>query len=391
VSRLSVVFWVLVGASLGAAENALAVDPLFFECRWVDSKGHGPFGVLVRDWNGDGRPDLAVSNAASETVSILLGTGGGRFSHADQISTGKIPRPLASADLDGDGKLDLAVGHASGAPTQVFRGDGWGGFVFLNEYSSGEHPFEIAFEDLDGDGKLDMVVLNESNAVWSGPEGKIGVHRGRGDGTFEKATILLAGEKPAGLAVTDLDGRPGLDIAAANWGSNDVSLFFREGEGFRKGAPVTGNIQNPYALAAEDLDGDGHADLAFPDLRGFVHVFWGAGDGTFPTSGAWQVGKGARWVEVADVDGDGRPDLLTADVLPNNVSILRKAGERRIHNAQVVKVGGNPRMVRAADFDGDGRIDLVVPNQADHDLTLLLQRDEGGERSCPPKAPKPGP
>jgi hypothetical protein len=348
-----------------------------------------PFAVIVEDWNGDGRPDLAVSNSGSASVSILLGTGGGRFAHAARIPMGRFPRSLTAADLDDDGKPDLAVGHASGSGTHLFRGNGKGAFEFLGEYNSGDHPFAVAFEDLDGDAELDMVVVNESNAVFNTGVGTVGIHRGRGGGTFEKATILRAGQYPAGLAVADFDGRPGPDLAVSNWGSDDLFLFFRNDEGFTPGAPITRNVFKPYALATADFDGDGHADLGVPDLRGILQVFWGAGDGTFPTSGAWQVGKGVRWVEAADVDGDGRPDLLTADVFPNNISILRNAGERKLRHAEVVRVGVNPRMVRAADLDGDGRIDLVVPNQADHDLAILLRRDKTGERPCEPKATAP--
>ena len=357
-----------------------------FECRRIDPKGDVPFGVITADWNGDGRLDLAVSNAGSGTISILLGTGSGRFARAPALLVGANPRSMDAADIDGDGDLDFAVGHARGGDVFVFRGDGKGGFEFVDEYSSGEHPFDVAFVDLDEDGKLDLLVVNESNSGYSSERGKIGIHTGKGDGTFERRPALLYARRfPAGLAVGELNGKPGVDFGVSNWGTDEITLFFNEGGGVFSDRDLPKRGINPYDLAAADFDGDGHTDLAHPDLRGGVHLRWGVGDGTFPTSVAFETGRGVRWVEAADVNDDGLVDLLTADVFDDQISILRNAGDRKFWPAQSIPVGAHPRMVKAGDLDGDGRTDLVVTNEADNDLVLLFQRDAEGARPCPPK------
>jgi hypothetical protein len=375
----------LFGLFLGAAAAAPAVEPLVFECRRLEHGGRTPFGVVVGDWNGDGKPDLAVSNAGSSDVSVLLGTGGGSFRSHGALDVGGTPRSITAGDVNGDRFLDLVVGHAIPNTTLVLRGDGRGGFEPAGAYVSGESPFEVELSDADSDGVLDLLVANESNMPRSPERGRIAIHPGRGDGTFGEPEILQAGRFPAALEVAELDGRPGLDLAVASWGSDSVSLFFRDGKAFVPGPTIEPGIDNPYSLEAADLDGDGRTDLALTHIHGQVRVLFGTGSGEFGEEKALRVGRGVRWVTSADLDGDGRLDLVTTDVAVDTVSILRNAGGRTFHPAQPIPVGDHPRMARAADLDGDGRLDLVVTQEADASLGILLQRPPGRGRACPVK------
>jgi hypothetical protein len=377
----------LLGLTLALPTGPAPAEPLEFQCRRVGYGGDTPFAVIVGDWNGDRSPDLAVSNAGSGSVSLLLGSGDGRFRRHAELPSPRVPRPMASADLDGDGDLDLAVGHVFPHATRIFLGDGAGGFEEAGRYRSGESPFDVAFADVDGDSILDLVVANESNTTISPEQGKIGVHPGRGDGTFGDPIVLRDGRFPSAVEVAEIDGKPGLDLAVAAWGSDAVSLFFRHGAAWRAGAVLRPDLKNPYALVAADLDEDGFTDLAVPHLDGLVRLLYGTGDGEFVPAAPLEAGRGVRWLTAADLDGDGRVDLVTADVRPDTVSILRNAGGRRFAEREVVAVGNHPRVVEAADLDGDGRADLVVTNQRDHDLAVLLQRDPGGGSPCPPKSP----
>src|SRR5262249_30447336 len=89
------------------------IPPAPFFIRALPATGAGPSSIGLVDFNGDGRKDLAVTNLAANTVSVMLGDGFGGFgAHVDYV-TGSQPRALAIADLNGDGKPDLVTANSA--------------------------------------------------------------------------------------------------------------------------------------------------------------------------------------------------------------------------------------------------------------------------------------
>ena len=133
----------------------------------------------VGDFNGDGKVDLAVTNATDNKVSILLGNGDGTFQPQATYDVGGQPGPIAVGDFNGDGKLDLAVGNLTGQTISVLIGNGDGTFQPQVTYStSGVMPISIAVGDFNGDGKLDIVIADY-------PYSTVQIMIGNGDGTFQ--------------------------------------------------------------------------------------------------------------------------------------------------------------------------------------------------------------
>src|SRR5204863_51264 len=107
-----------------------------------------------------------VANYGSNTVSVLLGTGGGSFGPKTDFAAGGPPYSVATGDLDGDGKLDLAVANGSSNTVSVLLGTGTDSFGPKTDFATGSAPVSVAIGDLDGDGKSDLAVANiSSNTV----------------------------------------------------------------------------------------------------------------------------------------------------------------------------------------------------------------------------------
>jgi hypothetical protein len=120
----------------------------------------GPYAVAVGDFNGDGKPDLAVANWLSSNVSMLLGNGDGTFQAVRNFDVGSGPRSVAVGDFNGDGKPDLAVANYYPSNVSVLLGNGDGSFQAATNFDAGSGPDSVAGDDFNGDGQADLVEAN---------------------------------------------------------------------------------------------------------------------------------------------------------------------------------------------------------------------------------------
>ncbi len=205
--------------------------------------------------NRDGNLDLAVANARSNDVSVLLGTGTGSFGTATNFGVGASPESVAIADLNGDGNLDLATTNQESNNVSVLLGTGTGSFGTATNFGVGNNPYDLAIADLNGDGKLDLAIANSVS-------NNVSVLLGTGTGSFGTATNFGVGSGPESVAIVDLNGDGNLDLAAANRFSNNVSVLLGTGTGSFGAATNFGVGGGPVELAIADLNGDGKLDLA---------------------------------------------------------------------------------------------------------------------------------
>jgi len=266
-------------------------DGTFQDAVYYPSGGLGASSLAIADLNGDGKPDIAVSNTAitafgpaGGVVGVLLNNGDGTFRSDGTYSVGSNPAAsLAIADLNGDGKPDIVV--ASSCPTvaecdpnvEVLLGNGDGTFLSAAFYSSGGFTAtSVAIGDFNGDGKPDIVVSNSSSCVnvASCPSGNgaVGVLLGNGDGTFQSPVSYASGGFNANFVTTvDANGDGILDLVVLNecadstctGGGIGVLLGNRDGT-FQTAATQSSGINSsfPGAVAAADLNADGKQDVA---------------------------------------------------------------------------------------------------------------------------------
>ncbi len=183
--------------------------------------GGTPIFVAVGDFNLDGKPDMVVANNGDHSVSVLMGNGDGTFQKAqtlNNVDTGVYgPYSIVVADFNGDQKPDLAVANFSEGTVSVLLGNGDGTFQEKHDYPTGDGPFTLAQGDFLGNGKLDLVTANNSNTV--------SVLLGNGDGTFQSVQNYKAGYSPASVAVGDFNGDGKPDLAVANRGDSTISVL----------------------------------------------------------------------------------------------------------------------------------------------------------------------
>ncbi|MBL7994544.1 VCBS repeat-containing protein [bacterium] len=360
------------------------IDVSSFASKLDFTAGTSPYTVAVGDIDGDGKADVAVVNEASNTVSIFRNTGtGGSSSFAAKVdfTTGTSPRGVAVGDVDGDGKPDVVITNNGGTTISVFRNTSTSGAITLDpkvDFTMGNGPNMVAIGDVDGDGKADLVVASEFSS------GMISIFRNTGTvGTISFAAKVdsMTGSGPWGVAIGDVDGDGKPDIVNANAGNNTVSVFRNTGTiGSISLDPkidfATGSY--PLGVAIGDVDGDGKSDIVVTNYSGAsVSVFRNTTTGgsiTFALKADFATGNVPAGVALCDMDGDGKVDVATANYGSSTVSVLKNtsiSGTISLAAKVDFTTGSSPVGVAIADIDGDGKPDLAVTNQGSGSFSVL--------------------
>jgi hypothetical protein len=323
--------------------------------------------VAVGDVNGDGKPDVVVANFGGSTVGVLLGNGDGTFQPVMTFNPGILnPTAIEIADVNGDGKPDLVVGIWSGG-VGVLLGNGDGTFQPTVAYASGGvQVSDVAVADVNHDGKPDLIVVNYGSLQG------LGVLLGNGDGTFQPAASYGSGVYAWSVAVADVNGDGNSDLLVAGGLFGGAAVALGNGDGtFKPAVSYSWSGEWAQSIAVADVNGDHKPDLlvAVCETSGCEHgaaaVLLGNGDGTFQAAVDYDSGgAGANGIAVADVDGDGKPDLLVANWVTSSVGVLLGNGDGTFQPAVTYSSGGlSPMAIVAADVNGDGKPDLVVRNE----------------------------
>ena len=326
--------WHSVALRLGIGSGQLG-------SRAVIESAHQVRELVVADWNGDHAPDIAFFDGDNASLRIDLGNGDGTFTSKEPL-TGLAPLRLAAADLNGDGRSDLAMVTAQNA-LQVLIGRGDGTFDPTPRVTTLTRLGIPAFGDFNGDGELDLAIAY-STARYA-ERGGIALMPGNGDGTFGPSREFRGGRDAYALTLCDVNADGKLDVLAGfeDWENPLESLVVFLGNGDGTLAPKQDFYSGPRsdALATGDFDLDGRMDVAAAnlDFESTISVLLGKGDGTF--SPRFILGN-RGWplsMAVADMNGDGWPDLVAGVHCPydvvgrpfaNHVSILFNNGGPRV-------------------------------------------------------------
>jgi hypothetical protein len=410
------------GASFGT--SGLVVLP---------GNGDGTFGTPIptdvsdiahmaaADFNGDGFTDIAL-DVAEHHIMVFISNGDGTFQPGVEVGAVQFPSGMQAAALTPGGPVDLVLPGDSGA-IYVIPGNGDGTFgapiessatsgdivvgdlngdgnldvvgtdngAILVSLGHGDRTFDppmsfpvapslgsIAIGDVDGDGHADVGVAIDDYAEVTG--GFVGILKGNGDGTLQAAVETPVGQSPRSLSFADLDGDGALDAVV----EADGFVIVLRGTNTLVFASLTAYIADDggvWAIAVEDLDGDGVRDVATAN-RGLstLGVLLGQGDGSLKAATGLGVHTeyGAFDFAVGDLDGDALGDLI---VVGGGVRIFHGRGRGTFAAPELIlEQDDNPQGAATGDFDGDGRLDLAV-SVSSFDLgsgvAMLLQRPDG--------------
>jgi hypothetical protein len=335
--------------------------------------GLNPVDIATGDFNGDGIPDLVITNqnddATPSTVTILLGNGDGTFTAAASPATGINPLAVAVGDFNSDGKPDLAVANQGSNSVTILLGNGDGTFTAAASPATGTWPESIAVGDFNGDGKVDLAVANNA-------DGTVTILLGNGDGTFTAAASLSIGgirTNPTSIAVGDFngDGKQDLVIVAQN---HTINIFLGKGDGsFTALAPQPAITAVPSFVAVADFNGDGKQDLGIAGQS--IAVLTGNGDGTFTT--AWTTTSGDDLgLAVGDFNGDGKADIVTAEfTAPSTLDGYLGNGDGTFTAMPKIPLSGiDPELFAVGDFNGDGSTDAAVTNYRSSSVSVMLSQ-----------------
>jgi acetyl esterase/lipase len=253
-----------------------------------------------------------------------------------------------------------------------------GGLSFADpiDHAVDASPRSVTTGDFRGIGILDLAVANFGS-------NDVSIFLGNGNGTFRLAETVVVGTNPYYVTTGHFHDPGILDLAVADSGSNDVSILLGHGDG-SFGLPHSYSVgRNPQSIAVADFTGDGISDLAVANrASNSVSILLGHGDGTFAPASSIGVGNAATFVVSADFDHDGRQDLAvgTVDSSPfvrSSVSILLGNGDGTFRSGQTLSVGRGLTSMVAYDFNRDGNPDLAVTGQFTDTVSILLGNGDG--------------
>lgn len=311
--------------------------------------------AAVEDLRGNGEADIVVVNYSglngegNGSVGVLLRQANGTFQPAVVYdSGGGGPTNIAIKDLNGDAKPDLVVAN-QGCPglntycLGVLLGNGDGTFKSVVTYPDGGWSWSggggmsipLMIADVNADGKPDLVVVNQTDRNYG--HGVVSVLMGNGDGTFRPALTYDSGGFGAfSASVADVNRDGNLDVVVLNCvstGPNDCQNFNQEGA---------------------------------------VGILVGNGDGTFQPARTYGSGSPAfsSPLVVADVNGDGKPDILVGNSCPNNncsaghgpLGVLLGNGDGTFHKAATYdpESAHDVLSIALGDLNGDGKLDVAI-------------------------------
>jgi uncharacterized protein YegL len=371
---LSLLFFTSINAS---------ADPIFSEQKIISTEASSVQFVYSADLDGDGDQDLlSASQATIAWYENTDGEGTFSAAQIITSSSLLGVDSVSATDLDGDGDLDILSASARNTRISWFENtDGKGTFrrKIITDIAEGVQSVYVA--DLDGDGDQDVIAASES--ILGGRIGWYENTDGRGTFSQRKLFFTKALNFSQLVYAADFDGDGDMDVLTASTTSlnqvlsSDIAWFENtDGKGaFGEQKIITTAVNFPRAVYTADLDGDGDQDvLSASTSRGSGKIAWYEnmdGRGTFGLQKTLTTAAdGASSVYATDLDGDGDQDVLSASNEDDKIAWYENTDGKGTFSQQkiITTIADGARSVYVADLDGDGDQDVLSASELDHKI-----------------------
>jgi gliding motility-associated-like protein len=352
------------------------------------SSGIFVYGIAVKDLNSDGKPDIVVLNSGSNDISILKNNsaiGAVSFEVALRLPVNNYSVAAAIEDFNGDGKPDIVVTNYSENTITLFKNIGSNNQInFVKELTlaTGTSPYNVAISDINLDGKPDIAVTNEyaypgSVSVFQNTSSSTGILSFMPKKDFEVST------DPRGISIADLDAdnKPEIIVACQD---GHVSILKNTSTSTTVDFNPSINYSMPSSstesVAIADLDGDSKPDITLSNnnTSGTITILKNtsfSGAISFATRQDLPASTNPFGITAGDIDGDGKNDVAVTNQLSNVVSVYinnSTSGTINLTSKVDFGTGEHPRNVIITDVDLDGRADLIVSNNNTDFISVFL-------------------
>ena len=319
--------------------------------------------VEHRDLRGN-PPDLMRPTMKS-TVS---------FAGSNPYASDLLAYQIVSGRLNSDAFPDLLVGGGSQMTAYVNRGDGT--FDVKPVVGESQASWQLSIDDLNGDGLGDLAWVDEAGM-------RVGVALGKGDGTFNLPGYYLAGKQAAALVAADMNGDARKDLVVATFSDDTLHVLLNNGNGGfsdRGSVPVdSAGGSNAIWAAQADVNLDGRTDIVISNnTSGNVNLFLGNGDGTLQMARRIDQRTNVKGLDLADLNFDGFPDLAVIGFNNNKLGIYLGHGDGTFTAGTSLIVSATTGQgVRIADVNGDAVPDIIAACSSTSGAHVFLGHGDG--------------
>ncbi|CAF1464555.1 unnamed protein product, partial [Adineta steineri] len=341
---------------------------------------YGPRSVAVGDFNNDTWIDMVVANSIVNNIGIYFGYENGTFVKQIEYSTGLGSNPymVAVGNLNNDSRLDIAVANFGTNTIRIFLGYGNGSFVNQLDLSTNtSRPISISLVDFNNDTVLDIVTVNFGT-------NSISIFYGYENGMFSNPTMYSTGYDSLSyaLAVGDFNNDNYIDIAIANYGTNNIGLFLNAKNGtVEKQITIsTGYGSHPISIAVGNFNDDTLVDIAVANHgTNTIGIYLSNGNGTFTNQMQYSINSGSPYsIGVGDFNQDNHLDIFIITIGANNTGLLLGYGNGSFSDARMNSTGSTSSISFAiCDFNKDKRLDVIVVNNETNSMDILEGYFEG--------------